>query len=571
LGQSYKGHLAARDAFIAGNDLLYLSNVQSADDPDETTTIRSTLAFFAQKYREDTVFSQRVDEAVLRILKMKLRLYDNLFFFEGVRSSEGELEEVGRRTDLAVEIARNSATLISPVNIESENQLGAAPTISERIVFITDSRAFRQCSTCQMQLGMDVRALHDAVLRLYGPRAAGQIGDWNLFTYSMADLANYLGDPIAAPLEIALSPQEEFEENLLAADWLIFSILRSSPEQYGSGALRLLLDRRPELVFDKRVVAFAHDVPYELDATEISKLDQYYALYSQAEPFVEYAARLLFREVTATGNSPVSIPGIGYDLIQVTSPDSEQIIHLSVNKEGATEGEEAQDIYSTGDIVTIQTASVLDANGHRVPDGTPVDFILDYQGENLPSFRISATTVMGVAEVSVSIDRPGTLVIRAESPPARNSDLLQLSVQGEITEGGTPLAAVETGTQPPSPTETPIPTAEPTPSTPEDGTGAGDLEGGFGFGDLMLGLFGVGVTGSAAYLLGSLQFRKHHLKLRLAVIAAIGSLVGYNYLVLNLPGSAMIYSELGIAATLLVALMGGIIAAGVSMLLAPRK
>ena len=44
----------------------------------------------------------------------------------------------------------------------------------------------------------------------------------------------------------------------------------------------------------KRVVVFAHDVPYELDATDISKLDTYYALYGASPSFVSLAARLLF-------------------------------------------------------------------------------------------------------------------------------------------------------------------------------------------------------------------------------------------------------------------------------------
>ncbi|TFH36667.1 MAG: hypothetical protein E4G99_04410, partial [Anaerolineales bacterium] len=37
-GQSFNAHLVARDAFLAGNDLLYLENFRDSNDPDEYTT-----------------------------------------------------------------------------------------------------------------------------------------------------------------------------------------------------------------------------------------------------------------------------------------------------------------------------------------------------------------------------------------------------------------------------------------------------------------------------------------------------------------------------------------------------
>ena len=36
---------------------------------------------------------------------------------------------------------------------------------------------------------MGQRGLETAVLELYGPGAAGQVGGWNLISYTMADLA----------------------------------------------------------------------------------------------------------------------------------------------------------------------------------------------------------------------------------------------------------------------------------------------------------------------------------------------------------------------------------------------
>ncbi len=67
-GTSFPAPTVARDAFVAGNDLLYLGNIVSSDVPDSYSTVLEILAFFAQKYRQDPTFAQRVDSSVLRIL-----------------------------------------------------------------------------------------------------------------------------------------------------------------------------------------------------------------------------------------------------------------------------------------------------------------------------------------------------------------------------------------------------------------------------------------------------------------------------------------------------------------------
>ena len=65
----------ARDAFVAGNDVLYLGNIISSDAPDNYSTVVGIVGSFVKKYREDPAFAQRVDASVLRILSMKNRLY----------------------------------------------------------------------------------------------------------------------------------------------------------------------------------------------------------------------------------------------------------------------------------------------------------------------------------------------------------------------------------------------------------------------------------------------------------------------------------------------------------------
>ncbi|OGO19028.1 MAG: hypothetical protein A2Z14_14245 [Chloroflexi bacterium RBG_16_48_8] len=554
LGQTYKGHLIAKDAFLAGNDLLYLTNVKSDGDPDEATTVKSTLAFFAQKYREDTVFAQRVDEAVLRILKYKLRIYNNEFNIDRVIPDRDEIDSLGTKQDVAIEIARKAATLISPLAVEGENRLGP-PNTQERMIFFTDTRVIRQCTTCKAQYDMPISLLQDEVSRLYGSGGAGQIGEWNLSSYTMADLANYLGILPTDNNQLPLSPKEEVEQNLLSADWLVFSILHSSTDIYGSDALKRLLDSRQDLFINKKIVVFSHDVPYDLDATDISKIDLYYALYSKPTCFIEYTARLLFKEASGDGHSPVSLPGVGYDLIDITSPDSEQVISLLVYT--LFEGEVVQkEVYDVGEILQIETNKIVDANGNQVPDGTPVEFILDFPGENIPSLEVSTTTVSGFGKASVTLDRPGALTIKVESSTARVSELKQITVQGEMIEQ-TPIASAVVETQEQVSTETEEPLPLPT-ETAENEILPNEVKARvLGVEGLTLGLLGVFITSGFAYSIASVQHTDSTTRIRIAILTVMGSLIGYNYLAFGFPGTEYLFVQIGQLASLFSSIAGG--------------
>ena len=570
LGQNFQGHIIAKDAFLAGNDLLYLDNIRSDSDEEEITTIKSTLAFFAQKYVEDSVFARRVDEAVLRILKLKLRLYDNSFEFSRVAPNVDDLKLVGTRGDVTIEVAQNSATLISPSQIDSEDRLSNPPKITERIVFFTDSIEYRQCSSCTLQSEIPTRALEDAVIRLYGQRAAGQVGVWNLVSYSTADLANYMGDlPRTAPI-VPLAPAEEVGESLIAADWIIFSILRSADDIYGSRALKRLLESRPELVLDKNVVVFAHDVPYDLDATDISKIDVYYSLYSKSGPFIDYAARLLFQGALAEGDSPVSVPGVGYNLIQVTAPDPNQVIPVTLTiEERVFTPDESRENVQIGEVAEILTGVVLDMNENPVPDGTPVDVILSYQGENIPPLRLSATTRDGIASVTATFDRPGNLTIRVESLAARDSDILLLNVQGETNAEGTEGAPTEEPTQDPQPSITPEQSPQPT-------VGSSNSTGGSTFGDasplnLIFGLIGVVLAAGVAYFVIPVFGINEDYRSRFIILAVVGALLGYDYISLGFPGSEWLFKQWQQAAGLPVAFASGALSLVIAIVWRSRK
>ena len=72
-GEVFNARFIARDAFLTGNDILYLGNdFISTGDPNSYISILRTLAFFSQKYREDPAFAQRVDVSVFRILTLKI-------------------------------------------------------------------------------------------------------------------------------------------------------------------------------------------------------------------------------------------------------------------------------------------------------------------------------------------------------------------------------------------------------------------------------------------------------------------------------------------------------------------
>ncbi len=557
LGETFRGHLVARDAFLAGNDLLYLADFRSDDEPDQVTSIQSTLAFFTQKYRDDAVFAQRVDEAVTRILQFKLRLYGGEFALEDTLPLPDAPELVGGSTQLTLEVARRGATLLSPDVDVIADQVGA-PRIGERIVFISDLRLSSQCSACEAFPTIGLTALEDTVNALYGTQAAGQVGAWNLTSLTLADLAVFLGEAPPSAQGFPIQTAEDTEEILRAADWLIFLIQKSDSAAFGSNALKLMLDQRPDLARDKLVVVFAMDVPYDLDATEVSKIDLYYALYGKTSPFIEVAARLLFQELSAVGSSPVSVPGVGYDLIEATSPDPEQLITLVIagEEEGEPQG------YAVGDVVLVQTGAIVDLNGHPVPDGTPVEFILAYQGE-ANTFSVQQTTSGSVAEAPITLDRLGILTIQAESLPARISEILQVNVQ----EG---VVTVITPTLQPSPTDEPTATPVPVTASPEATPAEIEIqpteEPGAHLGHLGLGLTGIAIVASVGYSAATSWSAWADRRIRLMLIILLGGLLLYNYLALGLPGSEGALNAMGALAGFVSGFLGGGLGLGAAYL-----
>lgn len=425
-GRTFDGRQVARSAFLAGNDLLYVDDFVASGDPDAYTTISRTLDFFTQKYNEDSSFAERVDTSVLRLLTLKYRLYEN-FNPETVFPKASNLNLLNRSQQVVLDIARQSITLISPGTAELGTVLPNPPEIYERIIIFTDSIIEQQCSNCLQTADPPVDAFKNAILRLYGPSSAGQVRAMDIYSYSFSDLTRFVGNPSAMP---------ELGAYLDLSNWVIFSILNHDPSRPESGALKQLLTEHYELIRNKKVLVFALNAPYYLDSTDISKITAYYGLYSKGPAFIETAVRLIFQETGSPGSSPVSIPGIGYDLITAMTPDPNQIISLIIDtteeelqpSETTTPEPIIATAYQIGDTLPLRTDIILDHNQHPVPDGTIVRFLFTTGGDTGSTQQVETETVDGIARASYRLQSPGIVVIRAVSDPAQTSTLLQISI-----------------------------------------------------------------------------------------------------------------------------------------------
>jgi beta-N-acetylhexosaminidase len=172
-------------------------------------------------------------------------------------------------------IAQQAASLISPSPDELNIAIPSPPTRDDTIVFISDTRVSQQCSTCRQQYSVDVDALKNAVIRLYS--GSGQVIPGNLSSYSFQDLLDMLN---------AGTGLMQIENDLKAADWIVFAMDTVTNDVPASLALRQFLDLRPDLLQGKHLIVFALSEPYALDATDISKLSAYYALYSRSSSFI---------------------------------------------------------------------------------------------------------------------------------------------------------------------------------------------------------------------------------------------------------------------------------------------
>lgn len=546
--QEYDARRVALNAFLAGNDLLYMGDVKSGEDVDSFTSTTRTLDFFAQKYLDDSEFAERVDESVFRILTLKYRMYDN-FNINDILPSESGLINIGQSSNVTYNVAREAATLISPNIAELNDSLPNPPSLSDRIVFVTDVRTTQPCSQCVPQPLIAVDALQQSVIKLYGSQAGGQINPSNLTSIS--------NDQIIEMLDNGPNAQE-IEKNLRQAQWIVFSILNISKDVPNSIALKRFLAERPQLFQQKKLIVFAFNAPYYLDATDISKITAYYGLYSKSSKFIEVAVRLLFREIQPNGDLPVSVIGSGYDLITATSPDPNQTIQLSL--ENPSTGIITPTITTTpeapilpqlhiGDTIAVKAGIILDRNGHPVPDGTPVQFITSIGGIVSPS--LSDTTVGGFASMVIQVISSGKMEIRVESEPAKSSTILTFEIPPLVEETLQPTST-ETPTETPTPTITVTPTdiAQTIGPIPESSQRPN-------LGDWFIAIILICITSLITFRV-AISMNQLRWGIRSGILSIIGGLVFYIYMAIGLPGSTSLLDSLGFWGVILFTISGSI-------------
>jgi len=330
-------------------------------------------------------------------------------------------------------------------------------------------------------------------------------------------------------------------------------------------ALRQFLDQRPDLFQGKRLIVFALSEPYALDATDISKLSAYYALYSRSSSFIEIAARILFHEIQPSGHLPVSVPGIGYEILDATSPDPNQIIHLFQDIPGSTPVDVTQTpaptptAMSIGNQISVITGMIFDHNGNQVPDGTIVRFSLYHNGDSVPAQIVENQTSGGIAKANFIIDQSGEINIHAESGQAVNSDILTFEIPPELTTS-TPAPATQTPLPSSTPTVVPTATATSTPQATPVPVNT-NTQGGVDFGDWLAALIVTALISGANYWLINI---KNGLRwgVRGALVPLIVGMFTYIYIATNLPGSGSMFSKLGTWGVLLFVILGAAIGAG---------
>lgn len=556
-GEIFQPRSVARDAFMAGNDLLYLGNIalDSAEDDNYASTVR-VLDFFTQEYNLDPAFAQRVDAAVARILAQKFGMYD-LFTISNVLSPVDGLTRVGSSRQVSFDVARSSATLISPGLEELNTLLPLPPGQNDRIVFLTDTQTYQQCSQCLPQDAFSTYALQETIVKLYGPTGSGQIITNRLTSYPFTELELMLNG----------ESKENIEPSLERANWVVISLT-----DVGNGQIQLLrrfFSERPNLLRNKIVVLFSFTAPYYLDPTDISKLTAYYGLYSKQPSFVEVAARLLFQQVPPQGASPVSVEAVGYDIITATQPDPDQIIPLALDEgdlplpptaEATPITAEPTEVprYRIGDTIAVRAGPIIDSNQNIVPDGTVVRFTMstrDEQGGILQ--QVDSVTTDGIARASFAIDKPGQVEIKAASELAVTSGVVQFDASDEGAVVTIVVPTVSVTPAPETATPTPLPVSDLITSDGHPRVGVWLL--------VLVALFGSAVL---TYWAASRIFTPRW-GLRWALCVFLGGLLGYNYLALDFPGAAnWIATDSGAFGVLLLVFVGemaGVLAAWIWM------
>lgn len=120
-GQTFPHRQIARDALMAGNDLLVLAQFAPSDHYEpQFANMRDTMRYFRQQYERDALFAKRVNEAAMRVIRLKLKLYPE---FESENATLPPLPEprFGLDTDVTQEVAEQAVSLIFSRTLQEFN------------------------------------------------------------------------------------------------------------------------------------------------------------------------------------------------------------------------------------------------------------------------------------------------------------------------------------------------------------------------------------------------------------------------------------------------------------------
>ncbi|MBU0492849.1 MAG: hypothetical protein KKA73_23760 [Chloroflexi bacterium] len=520
--KSFPHKQVAKEAFLAGNDVLLLSEFGLTTSwSEQLQNTQEVIEYFGEEYRLDPAFKAQVDASVRRILTLKRELYPDASLASVQVNADLAKQQVGRSQGDVYSMARQAITLVYPRLEELKTRLPNPPAKEDDILIFVDARPARECfeDDCPTFEPLPLTGLQDTILQFYGPSTTGQVDPARINSVSLSHLLLYLDD------QLETEEERTAMDNLLTrADWVIFAMLDVNPIGVPSSeAVKRFLAERASLLQGKRVVVLAYNAPYYLDATEISKLSAFFGIYSKISPFIEASARALFSEFQPRGASPVDVDGIHYDLSTQLEPDPEQLIQITL-----VEPQDPQQIMLM-DTIRVRAGVIVDRNGQPVPDGTRVVFSLAYPTDAIYLPPQVGTTQNGLVEATFLAEREGLLSISAASGAAIKSEELRITVY-RPTPTPSPTVVFTTTVTPPA--ITPSPTSTPTSTVPigpvSGETRPADL------GDLLLASGSVLLAGVVTFLLCRGQVRLFNTQVRFVLLALAWGLGGYILYVLGL-------------------------------------
>ncbi len=277
--QTFPHRRIARDAFLAGNDLLILAQFDlNSIWSQQFENIKDTLEFFQSEYQRDSEFATQVDASVMRILRLKLKLFPHPGPNAFVKDGDVALAVSGRGERVVNRIAQESLTLLYPPPAEYAARMPRPPAVNEKLLIVSDSRLVRACfeedASCQPFESLPYDAVEKIILKLYGPDTTNQIRPENITSISFAELKQVLVGSLARANETptaAESPEirhtpAEITGLIQGADWIIFATLDLNVDRYPeSDALTLVLAPGVNRLFATALVAFALNLPSCLD------------------------------------------------------------------------------------------------------------------------------------------------------------------------------------------------------------------------------------------------------------------------------------------------------------------